>query len=77
MQMGMGAPIQRNSAMSELSVFNAYLTYTPAMKMDMHMFMAMVGIWDRMTAMVMINYLTTSMEMSVFQKDSHHMNGGV
>ena len=76
MQMGMGAPIQRNSAMSELSVFNAYLTYTPAMKMDMHMFMAMVGVSDRLTAMVMLNYLTTSMDMSVFQKDSHHMNGG-
>ena len=57
MQMGMGAPIQGNSAFSELSVYTNYLAYTPNMQMDMHMVMGMVGITDRLTAMVMLNFL--------------------
>ena len=75
MHMGMGTPIQGNTALSELAIYNSYLAYTPAMQMDMHMLMGMVGITDRLTAMVMLNYLSSSMDMHMLAGHSHTMNG--
>lgn len=75
MQMGMGTPVQGNSSISELAIYNTYLTYSPAMQMDMHMGMGMVGLTDRLTAMVMLNYLVTKMDMQMLGGHSHTMNG--
>ena len=75
MQMGMGTPIQGNTELTELVIYNSYLAYTPAMQMDMHMVMGMVGITDRLTAMVMLNYLSSSMDMHMLAGHSHTMNG--
>jgi len=77
MQMGMGDPIQGNSAISELSVYTNYLAYTPNMQMDMHMVMGMVGITDRLTAMVMLNFLSTKMDMHMLSGHAHTMNGTI
>lgn len=75
MQMGMGTPVQGNSSISELAIYNTYLTSSPAMQMDMHMVMGMVGITDRLTAMVMLNFLSTKMDMHMLSGHAHTMNG--
>lgn len=77
MQMGMGTPIQGTSSVSELDIYNSYLAYTPSMQMEMHMVMGMVGISDRLTAMVMINYISNSMSMDMLggHKHTHMMSG--
>ena len=75
MQMGMGTPIQGSTSISELDVYNTYLAYSPLMRMDMHMVMGMVGISDRLTAMVMVNYLSNSMSMNMLSGHMHTMPG--
>jgi nitrous oxide reductase accessory protein NosL len=40
-----------------------YMMIPTEMTMDMHMFMAMYGITDRLTVMAMVNYLENEMEM--------------
>jgi len=75
MHMGMGLPMQGSTSISELAVYTSYLAYTPSMQMDMHMLMGMLGITDRLTAMVMLNYLSSSMDMNMLAGHSHTMNG--
>lgn len=40
-----------------------YMMIPTKMTMDMHMFMAMYGITDKLTVMMMVNYLSSRMEM--------------
>ena len=75
MQMGMDKPIQGMNTVSELDIYNTYLAYTPSMQMDMHMVMGMVGITNRLTAMVMLNYTSNSMEMKMLGNHTHAMSG--
>ena len=75
MQMGMGTPIQGENTVSELEIYNTYLAYTPSMQMDMHMVMGMVGITNRLTVMVMLNYISNTMEMKMLGNHTHTMSG--
>ena len=75
MQMQTGSPNANGSTISPTDVFNSYLAYTPSMQMNMHMLMGMVGITNRLTAMVMVNYQNSSMEMNMFAANTHTMNG--
>ncbi len=75
MQMGMGTPMQGSNSIADLAIYTSYLANTPSMQMDMHMVMGMVGLTDRLTAMVMFNYLATKMDMQMLGGHSHTMNG--
>ena len=75
MQMGMGTPMQGSNSIAGLTIYNSYIAHTPSMQMDMHMVMGMVGLTDRLTTMVMFNYLTTKMDMQMLGGHSHTMNG--
>jgi hypothetical protein len=69
-----------NMGMKELTagteeVFYSYLMAPERMNMQMHMFMGMYGITDRLTAMVMLNYQVNSMEMNMYTM--HHSHGNM
>jgi hypothetical protein len=52
-------------AVNENSVFSKYLMTDKQMAMNMHMFMAMVGITDRVTVMGMVNVNRMNMSMGM------------
>lgn len=55
----------------EMTIFNNYLVNTTQMNMDMHMLMGMYGFSNRLTGMIMLNYLNNSMEMEMLSVDGH------
>lgn len=62
------------SIVEELTVYNSYIAGSKNMNMNMHMIMGMYGITDRITAMLMLNYYQSSMEMTMLgasHGDSH------
>lgn len=69
-QMNMGKPSSTSS-----DIYNQYLMYTPSMRMNMHMLMAMVGITDRITLMGMFHYMQNSMPMEMMSAHTHSMSG--
>ena len=75
MNMGMNGLQSGVKSISENDVFTNYIMSPSSMKMDMHMLMGMYGITDRLTAMVMLNYTTSSMDMNMFSTDGHNHAG--
>jgi hypothetical protein len=75
MQMQMASPQQGTHSFSSLDVFNNYLVNTPSMEMNMQMVMGMYGITDRLTAMVMLNYISNSMQMEFLNTGMAAMHG--
>ncbi|MBP9924104.1 MAG: hypothetical protein KBF92_09760, partial [Bacteroidia bacterium] len=65
MHMNMGGNFKGNEKISNEEIFNSYLMAGTSMKMDMHMLMAMHGITGRFTIMVMANYVSNSMDMTM------------
>ena len=75
MNMGMNGLQSGVKSISENDVFTNYIMSPSSMQMDMHMLMGMYGITDRLTAMVMLNYTTSSMDMNMFSTDGHNHAG--
>lgn len=75
MNMPMDGLLSGNSAISEEAVFNQYLMAPQTMQMNMLMLMGMYGFTDRLTGMVMMNYNTAYMEMSMYAPGGHHHTG--
>ncbi|HQW23192.1 MAG TPA: transporter [Bacteroidia bacterium] len=67
MHMNMGGNFKGNEKISNEEIFNSYLMAGTSMKMDMHMLMAMHGITGRFTIMVMANYVSNSMDMTMYE----------
>jgi hypothetical protein len=72
MLMSMGGNYQAGNALSDEMVFNNYLMSPKHMMMNMHMIMAMYGISDRFTAMVMLHLNHSHMSMNM--PNSSHSN---
>ncbi len=77
MNMGMRGLLSGSKSISDNDVFTNYIMSPSTMRMDMHMLMGMYGITDRLTAMVMLNYSTSSMGMTMFTTDGHNHTGMV
>lgn len=77
MNMGMNGILEGTKLVSQNDVFTNYLMASNGMRMDMHMLMGMYGIADRLTTMVMLNYNSNSMEMSMFPVSGQSMPGMV
>jgi hypothetical protein len=75
MTMGMDGLLSGTKSIPTNDVFTNYIMSPTSMKMDMHMLMAMYGITDRLTAMVMLNYNMSSMGMEMFTTDGHNHAG--
>ncbi len=63
------------SAISKNDVYNQYLMAPKSMQSNMHMLMAMYGVSNRFTLMLMGSYNTNTMEMSMFPSDGMNMPG--
>ena len=72
MNMGMNGLLSGSKSVTDIDVFTNYIMSPTSMKMEMHMIMGMYGITDRLTAMVMLNYYTSSMYMSMFMADGYN-----
>lgn len=75
MSMMMDGNLSGTTKVDDNFVFNKYLMSPQNMRMDMHMVMAMYGITNRLSAMVMFNYNVSSMSMNSFPSTSMQMNG--
>ena len=73
--MFMGGNLSGTQKVDDNFVFNKYLMSPKNMRMDMHMLMAMYGITNRLSVMVMLNYNTMSMNMNMFPGMTMQMNG--
>ncbi|MBI1836735.1 MAG: hypothetical protein HYR91_05665 [Flavobacteriia bacterium] len=67
--------ISGNKSMNEMDVFNEYIMSTDKMNMNMHMFMVMYGISNRLTVMTMLNYSVNQMSMKMIPTDMQEMAG--
>ncbi|MBP6532768.1 MAG: hypothetical protein KA285_05760, partial [Bacteroidia bacterium] len=77
MHMNMGGNLNGSEKISNEEIFNTYLMAGTSMKMDMHMLMAMYGITGRFTIMVMANYISNSMDMTMYEGAlGAHNHGG-
>lgn len=70
MNMGMSGILSGTEEKTKNDVYAKYLMSPEKMQMNMHMLMAMYGINDRLTAMTMVNYNTTSMDMTMMESAS-------
>jgi hypothetical protein len=77
MNMGMNDLLSGTKSISDQEVFTNYLMSPNSMRMDMHMLMGMYGITDRLTAMLMLNYNSSSMDMSMLTSEGHNHKGMV
>ncbi len=75
MSMGMSDILKGTESVNQNEVFVNYLMVPDKMRMDMHMFMGMYGITDRLTTMFMFNYMINTMEMSMFPTATMNMPG--
>lgn len=75
MNMGMSGLLPVDKSITDHDVFTNYIMSPSSMRMDMHMLMGMYGITDHLTAMVMLNYNTSSMDMSMFTSEGHNHAG--
>ncbi|MCX6182962.1 MAG: transporter [Bacteroidetes bacterium] len=66
-----------SSAIAANSVFTNYLMLPSSAQMNMHMFMAMYGVSNKLTLMTMFNYNSMSMEMAIFSNDAEHNHSSV
>jgi hypothetical protein len=71
MQMNMGGVLSGTQTSTKSDVFNNYIMYPNAMRMDMHMLMGMYGITNRLTVMAMAQYISNNMTMDMFTKNGH------
>jgi len=71
MLMSMGGMRSGLGSINENKVFENYLMSSNYMSMDMHMFMAMYGVSDRLTLMGMLNYNVSSMNMIMLPGTTH------
>lgn len=72
MYMGMGDMYAGHEKFSNDKVLNEYIMSSNDMKMQMHMFMAMYGVSDRLTLMAMVNYNVNAMTMISVPGGHHH-----
>ncbi len=75
MAMNMDGVISGTKDINKNDVFVNYLMSPDKMQMNMHMFMAMYGVSDKLTVMAMLNHNTTDMNMSIFTASAHHHAG--
>ncbi len=75
MNMNMSGLLSGSESVSPEAVFNNYLMAPDNMQMNMFMLMGMYGFTRRLTGMVMVNYNSTSMHMTMFAPDAHHHPG--
>ena len=84
MSMNMDGNIKERSHISNDEIFIDYLGAPDKMRMDMHMLMAMYGLTDRFSAMLMVNYISNEMTMKMLMSNQnvqdmihngHAMNG--
>jgi hypothetical protein len=71
MNMNMGGMLDGTSKVSDDKIFQNYLMSMHAMRMEMHMLMAMYGLSNRITLMGMLNYNVSSMKMSMLPGSMH------
>lgn len=75
MSMNMSGVMSGSQTISNEAVFTNYLMAPKNMSMNMHMLMGMYGITNRLSAMVMVNYNSLSMQMEMFVPGGHHHPG--
>lgn len=74
MHMGMSGLGTGSQTESKEHVFEQYLMAPEKMTMQMHMLMAMYGVTNRLTTMLMLNYQVNDMDMSMYAMN--HVHGG-
>lgn len=75
MQLLSNRNVQVDKPISDESIFVDYLMTPKKMKMEMNMFMAMYGVSDRITLMVMSGYNVNNMEMQMLPGTTHDHEG--
>jgi hypothetical protein len=75
MSMNMSGVMSGSQSISNEAVFTNYLMSPKNMSMNMHMLMGMYGITNRLSAMVMVNYSSLTMQMEMFVPGGHHHAG--
>jgi hypothetical protein len=65
MSMQMGHMQNGTQSVSDMQVYNNYVMTSSAMRMDMHMLMAMYGLSNKITLMGMVNYNYNTMSMNM------------
>jgi len=65
MNMNMSGNIEGTNSIDDVQIFQNYLAAPKTMVMDMHMIMGMYGVSDKVTGMVMFNYLDKKMSMNM------------
>lgn len=76
MYMSMGEMYDGNEKISNEEILNSYIMSSSHMNMQMHMFMAMYGLSERITLMAMLNYNRNEMTMAVASNGHHHGGAG-
>lgn len=76
MNMMMDGVLSGTKKVDDNFVFNKYIMSPQNMRMDMHMVMAMYGITDRLSLMVMFNYNSISMKMNMLPGSTHVHGSG-
>jgi hypothetical protein len=76
MRMNMDGNISGTSNVDDNFIFNDYLGAPKQMNMDMHMLMGMYGLSDRLTGMIMFNYLNNFMTMEMLPTDLNSGHAG-
>lgn len=76
MSMMMDGMLEGSSSANSNTVFNNYLMAPETMHMNMHMFMAMYGVSDRVTLMLMGGFNSTEMHMEMFSNTVHNHDSG-
>ncbi len=75
MQMNMNGLVNGLSNSSTNEVFKTYIAASTKMQMQMHMWMGMYGISDKLTVMGMLNYNSNSMNMQMLPTTAMNMPG--
>jgi hypothetical protein len=75
MFMTMEENLKEGEMISDDEIFLEYLMSPEKMNMNMHMLMGMYGISNKFTGMLMMNYLSSEMSMSMFAAGGHQHGG--